>query len=331
MKKLHNLTYSERIQIQVYLEQGFNQTFIAKTLNRNKSTISRELKRWCPDKDYARYNPDLIHWSSKELIGCVRRGESKLSSNPKLLSLVITKLKCKWAPQQISQWLKRKFSMDYSMNISHESIYKYIYTVARGQLKKELIANLRYQKSKRKSPVGSRKHFNKIKDRVSIDYRPKEVDSRIVPGHWESDLIIGKDHKSAIGTIVERTTRFTILVPLKNKSAPEVRKAFARELKKFPKELTISMTHDNGLEMAEHKLFTKQTDIQVFFCHPYSSWERATNENTNGLIRHFWPKKTDFNSLSKYQKRDLMKLNFFFDFSKKLKFHIRSKNEETLK
>lgn len=298
---LKNLSYPERVKIKTLLGLGFNQTEIANKLGRNKSSISRELKKWVPDKDYSKYDPQLAYWYSKDRIGSIRRRECKLNNKPKLLSLVKGKLKKRWSPQQIANWLKRKYPMDKSMNISHESIYKYIYTVARGQLKKELVANLRYQKSKRKSPVGSRKHKGKITDRISIDSRPEEVDKRIVPGHWESDLIIGKDHKSCIGTLVERTTRFAIIVPLKNKTASVVRKAFARELKKLPKELTKTLTHDNGLEMAQHKLFTKQTDIQVYFCHPYSSWERATNENTNGLIRDFWPKGTDFNTLSKYQ------------------------------
>lgn len=308
MKKAPKLTFEERVQIRTHLEHQLCPAQIAKKLNRHRSTITRELNLWGIKNNFKDYDPRLAHFYARDGFGIIRRFENKLVQQPKLLKLVTDKLKRRWSPQQIAAWLKRKFPRDKNMQISHESIYKYIYTVARGELKKELISYLRYEKAKRKSNVGSRKSSIRIKNRISIDYRPQEVDDRTVPGHWESDLIIGKDKKTAIGTIVERTTRFAILVPLKNRSAEQVRKAFARELKKLPKEVTKSMTHDNGLEMAQHKLFSKQTDIQVYFCHPYSSWERATNENTNGLIRDFWPKGTDFNELSRYQIKKVQKL-----------------------
>lgn len=308
MRKTNKLTLEERIKIRTFLECFFNPSQIANKLNRHRSTISRELNKWGIKKNFHDYDPHLAHWFAVDNFGIVHRAEFKLEKNRKLLDLVTNKLKLRWSPQQISGWLSIHFPNDKSMSISHESIYKYIYSVARGELKKELISYLRYEKAKRKSIVGSRKNAIKIKDRVSISSRPEQVDDRTVPGHWESDLIIGKDRKTAIGTIVERTTRFAILVPLKNRSAPEIRKAFARELKKFPKELTKTMTHDNGLEMAQHKMFTKQTHIQVYFCHPYSSWERGTNENTNGLIRDFWPKGFDFSTLNRYQIKKVQKL-----------------------
>ena len=308
MKKTSKLTFEERVQINTHLEHRLRPAQIAKKLARHRSTISRELKLWGIKDNFEDYDPALAHFYARDGFGIIRRFENKLIKHPPLLNLVIRKLKRRWSPQQIAGYLKRKFPKTKSMQISHESIYKYIYTVARGELKKELISYLRYNKSTRKSNVGSRKSSIKIKDRISIDYRPPEVDDRTVPGHWESDLIIGKDRKTAIGTIVERTTRFAILVPLKNRTAEEVRKAFAKELKKLPKELAKSITHDNGLEMAQHKLFTKQTDIQVYFCHPYSSWERATNENTNGLIRDFWPKGTDFKQLTTSQIKKVQKL-----------------------
>ena len=142
----------------------------------------------------------------------------------------------------------------------------------------------------------------------SIEERPKEVEERIVPGHWEGDLIIGKGHKTAIGTIVERTTRLVILVPLKSRMASDVRKAFAREIKRLPKQLRLSMTYDQGREMSQHKLFTKQTNMQVYFAHPHSPWERGTNENTNMLIRDFFPKGTDFGGLSRYRIKKVQEL-----------------------
>lgn len=309
MKKHTKLTLGERFKIRAFLEISTNPSQIAIKLGRARSTITRELNKWgIKNSNYFDYDPELAHFFAKDIAGLVRRFQFKLEKSSKLQNYVIKKLRLHWSPQQIANRIKIDFPMDESMRISHESIYKFIYVVAKGELKKELISKLRYEKKKRKSIKGSRKNVIRIKDRVSISKRPSEVDKRIVPGHWESDLIIGLDRKTAIGTIVERTSRFTLIVPLKNRTAKEIRKAFARELKKFPKELTKSLTHDNGLEMAQHSLFTKQTDIQVFFCHPYSSWERGTNENTNGLIRDFWPKKTDFNLISKYQIKKVQKL-----------------------
>ena len=143
---------------------------------------------------------------------------------------------------------------------------------------------------------------------ISIDQRPKEVEDRIIPGHWEGDLIIGKGHQSALGSLVERTTRFTLLVPLKNKDARTVRQAFARELKRLPRQLRQSMTYDQGSEMSEHRLFTKYTQVKVYFAHPHSPWERGTNENTNMLIRDFFPKGTDFNAVSRYKIKKVQEL-----------------------
>ncbi len=143
---------------------------------------------------------------------------------------------------------------------------------------------------------------------LSIEERPKSVENRTIPGHWEGDLLIGKDHNSAVGTIVERTTRFLLLVPLKGRDAPTVRKAFARELKRLPQQVRLSMTYDRGSEMSEHKLFTKQTQMKVYFANPHSPWERGTNENTNMLIRDFYPKDTDFGTLTRYQIKKIQHL-----------------------
>jgi IS30 family transposase len=158
---------------------------------------------------------------------------------------------------------------------------------------------LRQKKKLRKNRKLSVDKRGAIPDMISIEERPPEVADRSVPGHWEGDLIMGKDHQSALGTIVERTTRTVVLVPLKDKDATSVRKAFAKEMKIFPEQMTLSLTYDQGKEMAEHKLFTRDTKIKVYFCHPSSPWERGTNENTNGLIRQFFPKGTDFGKVSK--------------------------------
>ena len=171
-----------------------------------------------------------------------------------------------------------------------------------------MISYLRQQKSKRQKPQTTNEILSKIVDRVDISERPPEVEDRLIPGHWESDLIVGKNNKSFIGTLVERTTRTTLIVKLENKRASTVRKAFAEALQTLPKQMLKTMTHDNGTEMAEHKLFTRDTQIQVYFAHPYSSFERGTNENTNGLIRAFFPKGTDFNLIPSGKIREVQDL-----------------------
>jgi IS30 family transposase len=187
------------------------------------------------------------------------------------------------------------------MQVSHETIYFYIYLHSKKSLKDELIKNLRQKRKHRGTRFSDKVKDVKINDRVSIDERPAEVFGREIPGHWEGDLIIGKDHGSAIGTLVERSTRAVILVHLENKQAETVRKAFEAEFRKLPTLMKKSLTYDNGTEMAQHKLFTKNTKVQVYFTHPYSPWERPTNENTNGLLRDYFPKGTDLSVHSKTQ------------------------------
>ena len=148
----------------------------------------------------------------------------------------------------------------------------------------------------------------KLEDMLSIEERPKEVEDRIIPGHWEGDLIIGRRNKSALGTLVERTTRNTILIPIKNREAETIAKAFAKEVKKLPQQMKLTMTYDQGREMAQHKLFTKITEVKVYFAHPRSPWERGSNESTNGLIRQFFPKGTEFNKVSRYEVKKVQNL-----------------------
>jgi len=194
------------------------------------------------------------------------------------------------------------------MRISPEAIYTYIYVLPRGALKKELIDSLRRNHKRRYKQARGIKIERKLEDMLSIEERPKEVEDRIIPGHWEGDLIIGKNNRSALGTLVERTTRTTILIQVKNREAETVAKAFAKEVKKLPKQMKLSMTYDQGREMAKHKLFTNITGVKVYFAHPRSPWERGTNENTNGLIRQFFPKGTDFNKVSRYEVKKVQDL-----------------------
>lgn len=295
MIKYKRITFEERVKIELLLEQRKTKAEISRTLDRHKSSITREVNRWVQNpRD--KYKAQLAHFYAEDELKGHRTG-SKILANSFLQFYIHLQLKKRWSPEQISKRLKKLFPNDKAMQISHESIYTYIYIWTKGELRKELIGYLRQKKTKRKKPENNRGIRTKIPDRVDISERPPEVEGRLIPGHWESDLIIGKDNKSAIGTIVERTTRTVILVKLKERNAATVRRAFAEELKTLPKQMRLSMTHDNGLEMAQHKLFTKETQIKVYFAHPYSPWQRGTNENTNMLIRDFFPKGTDFNTI----------------------------------
>jgi len=292
MRKYKRLTYEDRIKIETLLDQGKTKTEIANYLERSKSTITNELKKY----KGVHYQSQWAHKCST-IITRQRHTGNKIINNAFLEYYIILRLKQGWAPAQISTRLKEKHPNEKYMQVSHESIYTYIYLKAKGGLKKELISHLRQEKGARKRPAPRADKRAIIPDRIGIEHRPEEVIDRIIPGHWESDLIIGKDQKSAIGTIVERTTRFVIIVKLQNRTASEVRKAFANQLKALPEHMRKTLTHDNGIEMSQHKLFTKETQMQVFFATPYSPWERGTNENTNMLIRDFFPKGTDFNTI----------------------------------
>lgn len=229
------------------------------------------------------------------------RCRNKVTASPELEAFVLAKLRLKWSPEQIAQTLKRVYKKDMSLQASHETIYTYLYCLPRGALKKELLSCLRSDRKRRHRRKTTHEKRGQIIDMLSIDERPVEVADRCVPGHWEGDLIIGKNRQSAMGTLVERTTRTTILVPLKARDARTVRQAFTRAVLQLPAEMRLSLTYDRGREMAEHRLFTKATKVKVYFAHPQSPWERGTNENTNGLIRQFFPKGTDFSQVSRKQ------------------------------
>jgi len=267
MKKYKRLSIDEREMIGQQLSQGKRLMFIAESLGRNVSTISREVGHFSSRGN--QYKPWLAHYCADYL--SVRHNTSRsIDGNPKLHSFIVEKLKLRWSPVQISMELKRCYPNNKNMQASHETIYTNLYMLPKGELRKELIGYPRQKKKLRKSRKISRDKRGAITDMISIHERPKEVEDRINPGHWEGDLLIGKDHKSALGSIVERTTRTLILVPLKERDAMSVRKAFAKELKTLPEQITLSMTYDRGKEMAEHKLFTEETKMQVYFCDPHS-------------------------------------------------------------
>jgi IS30 family transposase len=222
----------------------------------------------------------------------------RLDCHQPLQDYVWGKLRLQWSPEEIAKRLLIEYPDDTAMRISHESIYTYIYCLPRGSLRKELIACLRQERKLRQSRKHGHAKRSNIINAISITERPAEVADRTVPGHWEGDLIIGKGRQSALGTLVERTTRYLLLVALTAKDAYTVRTAFAKAVKKLPRHLKQSLTYDRGVEMAEHELFTQETKIKVFFADPHSPWQRGTNENTNGLIRQYFPKGTDFSVIT---------------------------------
>jgi IS30 family transposase len=222
-----------------------------------------------------------------------------MKQTPKLQEYVLDKLQKKWSPDQISVCLRKLYPNNKLMQISHEAIYLYIYLHSKKELKDMLIKELRQQRKSRGNVRRGSDKRTTIPDAVRIDERPLEVLGREIPGHWEGDLILGKDRASAIGTTVERSTRAVILVHLKARDSKTVRLAFEKKFNALSHLMKKSMTYDNGVEMAQHKLFTKNTEVDVYFTHPYSPWERPTNENTNGLLRQYFPKGTDFSLITK--------------------------------
>jgi len=298
IKKYRRLTDAEREEISRGLAQGDDLSAIARRLDRSSSTVSREVSRNSGTYGYRAFSAGRRageHASSR------KRGKSRLANEHRLRRYVLEKLKKRWSPQEIVKRLQEEYPCDMSMRISHEAIYQYIYVLPRGELKRLLITALRQERKyrRKKGRRGNAEETRgRIADMLSIEERPAEVADRIIPGHWEGDLIMGKNKRTAMGTLVERTARYTILVPLKKKDAGSVRKAYAKELGALPKEIAKTLTYDQGKEMSEHRQFTIDTGIQVYFAHPGSPWERGTNENTNGLVRQYFPKGTDFSKVS---------------------------------
>lgn len=292
------LTLFEREEISRGLSANLSIRNIAKSLNRSPSTISREIKRNGGITKYRAISADRQTWHRAK-----RPKKSKLQINVGLNDIIIEKLSNKWSPEQISGYLKRTYLTDTTMHISHESIYKTLYVQSRGHLKKELLKHLRTQRVMRQS-----KHFNTkgnarggIIDAVSIHDSPKDIEDRTIPGHWEGDLICGSN-KSYIATLVERASRFTLLVKLNGNDTATVVNAITNKIIELPNQLKKSLTWDRGMELAKHKKFTVDTEIKVYFCDPKSPWQRGTNENTNRLLRQYMPKKTD---LSIHSQTDL--------------------------
>ncbi len=294
-KKHSRLSLKERVIIQTLLEEDKSKSFIAKKLNRSRSTITREVNKWVSNPDDT-YDASLADWLAKDDY-LNKRNLDKIATHGLLRFYVYKRLLKNWSPEQISGRIKIDFPNDPVMTISHEAIYMHIYSHPQARLNKKLIKLLPYQKSRRRKPKPRRKKGSKIRDQINISQRPEHIENREEIGHWEGDLVIGRAQKSAIGTIVERKSRYTLIIGLKNRTTKAVTRAFAKELNLFDNRLTKTMTYDNGTEMADHKWLSKTTKMDIYFANPYSSWERGTNENTNGLIRRYLPKKTDFKSV----------------------------------
>ena len=295
MKTYKRFNLTEREDLSRYLAMNYSYRQISNVLNRPVSTISREINR----RGFNRldYRAVFAQERSRRLAQQPRR-KRKLDTNFILKRTVIEHLELRWSPEQIAKRLKVLYPRDMAMHVSHETIYAYLYIHPRGTLKRRMIANLRRKHINRRIKDKERKKSAPIQDYISIDDRPEEVKDRQIAGHWEGDIIMGALNKSAMGTLVERKTRLTLLVKLIKKDAASVREAFTDKFNTLPLRIKKSLTYDHGCEMAQHKKFTEDTQRKVYFAHPHSPWERGTSENTNMLVRDFFPKGTDFTKIS---------------------------------
>jgi IS30 family transposase len=292
------LTLAEREDISRGIAGGGSLRAIAKGLNRAPSTVSREVARHGGRAQYRANEADSQAWQS-----ALRPKVCRLALHEKLRTLVASKLMQDWSPEQISGWLKNQYPDEGSLRVSHETIYRSLFIQARGALKQELVQHLRSKRRIRRSRHASVHGHSqgRIVDAISIRERPAEVEDRAVPGHWEGDLLRGA-RNSHVATLVERYSRFVMLVKVHGKDTATVVAALSRHVLQLPATLRRSLTWDRGLEMAQHKDFTIATDVKVYFCDPQSPWQRGSNENTNGLLRQYLPKKSD---LSQFTQSDL--------------------------
>jgi len=287
------------------MAQGLSLRTIASLLGRSPSSVSRETRR---------------HWTSIGYRACTAAFRARKRSKkarrlrftilrPALWDLVQTKLRLRWSPEQISSWLEAQYA-DPAMHVSHETMYVALYVLPRGTLRKELqkCMRLRHKKRRKRGKVLSHDRRGQIPDLVQIHDRPAEVEGREIAGHWEGDLLIGRGKKSAIGTLVERKTRYLLLCKLSAPRAEETWRKFAQRFNALPEALRKSLTYDRGMEMSLHHKFTEKTKAKVYFCDPQSPWQRGTNENTNGLLRQFFPKGMDFRTLTTKELRTVEEL-----------------------
>ena len=291
------LTLAEREDISRGIASGTSMREMARLLDRAASTVSREITRHRGRRAYRAHEADEQAWES-----ALRPKRCLLAVNQKLRNIIASKLVLDWSPEQISGWLKMQYPENPSLRVSHETIYRSLFIQARGVLKKELLDHLRSKLRLRRSRHASvnRQSGGRIVDAVSIRERPPEVEDRAIPGHWEGDLLSGSKN-SYMATLVERHSRFVVLIKVPSKDTAVVVAALSRHVRKLPASLWRSLTWDRGLEMAQHKTFTVATEVKVYFCDPQSPWQRGTNENTNLLLRQYFPRGTDLSAYSQAQ------------------------------
>jgi IS30 family transposase len=291
------LTFAERENISRGMAYGSSIREIARHLHRATSTVSREVARHGGRPAYRAYDADQQAWNA-----ALRPKRCLLVVNSELRDVVASKLMLDWSPEQIAGWLKAEYPHNESMRVSHETIYRTLFIQARGVLKKELMDHLRSKRRMRRSRHASEHGHSRgqIADAISIRQRPAEAEDRAIPGHWEGDLLSGGKN-SYIATLVERHSRFLMLVKVPSKETEAVVAALSEQVLKLPATLRRSLTSDRGLEMAKHKEFTVATDVQVYFCDPQSPWQRGSNENTNLLLRQYFPRGTDLSPMTQAQ------------------------------
>jgi IS30 family transposase len=288
------LALAEREEISRGVTAGQSVRSIARLLRRAPSTVSREIRRNGGSCSYRASAAEQAAWDRAQ-----RPKPCKLAHNRALARTVAEKLRLEWSPYQVAGWLKRTYPQDETRQVSHETIYRTLFIQARGALKKELLQHLRRTRGMRRSRHHTQKTPNhgRITETVSIRERPAEAEDRAVPGHWEGDLFFGS-HNSQIATLVERQTRYLMLVKAPGKDTETVVDALIKQAHKLPRELYKSLTWDRGKEMVDHRRFSLATDIQVYFCDPQQPWQRGSNENTNGLLRQYFPKGMDLSDIS---------------------------------
>ncbi len=298
----HELTLDERITIRVGLLQSLSLREIARQINRSPSTVSREIRRNSDTSGTYTASAAQEHMKTRRII-C--RPKRKLIPDSELFDLVKEMLRDHFSPEQIAGNLRSMFPKLKDAYVSHETIYNAIYALPVGELRKELIHCLRHGKTTRRPRLGGVDRRNQIPDMVSIHVRPPEIEDRLVPGHWEGDLIKGKDNASAVGTLVERSSGYVMLVKMNNATATSAVEGFSASLNRMPLLIRKSMTYDQGREMTRHAEITQKTGVAIYFCDPHSPWQRGSNENINGLIRQYLPKGTDLSAHSQQELDDI--------------------------